>query len=280
MTYEAYIKDLEKRKIKADNAFIADMPSIEASAYDLLTKWIDDALEIKQGMFVGGADTTDILNSFPDEYVNELMKVEGYQGSVTKYLKELNTTGELIKEFQTAQGFDLTKVNIGDAQKLVVNEIVDAYTANGLNDHFAQPLRDLLYQNVAGGTRVQDAKAYLKDYVTGGKDGSGKLDRYLTQTAQQGVDSYTGAINKKLMDAFHYNGLIISGSLIKTSSPQCRFAVTAFPKGEFTKEQYEYEIMPIALLNGLIAGTTFESLPFNRLHWGCRHEFTPIMIKE
>jgi hypothetical protein len=279
MTYEEYIKELARRKLNADNSFVADMGAIEGQAYDILDVWIDNTLEIKNGYFIGNAETTSLLNQFSDEYVRSLMQIGEYKGSVTSYLKDLDSTAGLMKEFQTSQGFDLSKANIGEAQNLVVNEIIDAYTENGLNAHFVQPLRDLLYQNVAGSTRVQDAKAYLKSYVKGGNDKSGKLDRYITQTAQQGVDSYTGAINTKLMSAFNYNGLIISGSLIKTSSPQCRFAVDTYPNGEFTKKQFDNEIKPIALLNGLISGTTFKNLPFNKLHHGCRHEFTPVMIK-
>lgn len=280
MTYPDYIKDLERRKKRADNAFVADLDAIVEEAYFALDRWIDDTLEMKSGAFVASAETTSLLNGFSETYVQDLMNIGEYKSSVTGYLKELKSTGELIMDFQKLQGIDLSKAGIIDTQQMVINEIIDAYTENGLNTGFVQPLRDILYQNVASGTRVRDAKAYLKDYVQGDKDESGKLGKYITQTAQQGVDSYTGAINKKLMDTFDFDGLIISGSLIKTSSIQCRYTVNSFPGGKFTEEQFEDQIKPLALLNGLIEGTTFKNLPFNKLHWGCRHEFTPVHINK
>ena len=36
----------------------------------------------------------------------------------------------------------------------------------------------------------------------------------------------------------------------------------------------------LAKEHGLIEGTTFETLPFNKLHWGCRHEFTPGILTD
>ena len=40
------------------------------------------------------------------------------------------------------------------------------------------------------------------------------------------------------------------------------------------------KIKKIAVDNGLIPGTTWENLPLNKNHWGCRHEFTPVVLTE
>jgi hypothetical protein len=71
----------------------------------------------------------------------------------------------------------------------------------------------------------------------------------------------------------------MTGSLIDNSSPQCRFAINEL-KGKITKENWNQVKDHATKRFPLIDGTTFENLPLNRLHWGCRHSFYPIMIKK
>lgn len=279
MTYKDYIAMLEALKLANENRIISIIPDVEDMAYRALMEWMDNSLEIKQGVLVASEETIKILNEFDAGYLRVLNQIKSYKGAVSSFVKNLPEIGTTIKKYQEVNnGIDWAKAKVGDTQKLVVNEIIKAYTDNGLNAHFVQPLRDQLYQNIVAGTNVGEAKDSLKDYIKGGDDKSGKLKRYLTQTSQQAVDSYTGAINKKLMDTFDYPYLIMSGSLISTSSKQCRAAIQDY-KGLITREVWEEKLKPIAEKNGLIDGTTFDNIPFNKFHWACRHEFTPAMIK-
>lgn len=271
MTYKEYIKQLDSLKQSAENRIIAVIPDYEIFAYQALNDWIDESLSVKNGSLVASEETIAILNQFDMSFLKVLNQMEKYNGAVSSLLKTLPEINTLIQDFQ------LTTVDVSVSEKLVVNEIIKAYTDNGLNTEFVQPLRDQLYQNIAAGTNVRQAKAGLKDYVISEETPS-KLSRYLTQTSQQAVDSYSGMVNKKLMDSFDYPYLIMSGSLIKTSSPQCRMAINQFG-GLITTAEWEDILKPLALTNGLIDGTTFKNIPFNRFHWGCRHEFTPSMTK-
>lgn len=271
MTYKDYIAQLDSLKQNAENRIIAVIPDFETYAYHALNEWIDESLEIKNGSLVASEETIAILNKFDMSFLKVLNQMEKYNGAVSSLVKTLPKINTLI------QGFQKTAIDVSANENLVVNEILKAYTDNGLNTEFIQPLRDQLYQNIAAGTNVRQAKSGLEDYIKS-SDKPSKLNRYLTQTSQQAVDSYSGMVNKKLMDAFNYPYLIMSGSLIKTSSPQCRMAINEFG-GLISVPEWEDILKPIALTNGLIDGTTFKNLPFNRLHWGCRHEFTPSMTK-
>ena len=125
---------------------------------------------------------------------------------------------------------------------------------------------------------MKDAKIQLKQFIVGGGDKSGKLGSYLEQTAQQGVDAYSGAINKRLLESFDYDALLMTGSLIDNSSPQCKYVVEELG-GRISESDWP-KVKAIAEKNGLIDGTTFDNLPQNRLHWGCRHSFYPIINKK
>lgn len=279
MDYAAYIIALEALKKLFENRIIGIIPAIEDFAVQALLNWIDESLEIRKGSLTASDETIDILNDFDRYFLQVITNMSVYKGAVSGMLKELPKISKVMQQYQEAvNGISWAAAHVGPVQKLVVNEIIEAYSENGLNQNFVQPLRDLLYQNIAAGTNIRDAKESLKDYIKSSKGKDSKIARYLTQTSQQAVDSYTGIINKKLMDTFDYPYLQMSGSLIKTSAPQCVKGINEY-EGLIDVETWEKVIKPLAEKNGLIAGTTFKNLPFNKLHWGCRHEFTPTMVK-
>jgi protein-disulfide isomerase len=113
----------------------------------------------------------------------------------------------------------------------------------------------------------------LKEYISGGNDKSGKLSRYVKQVAIQGADAYTSILDQKITDKYYdkITGYIVTGSLIETSSPQCKYCVKDLNR-LITKDDFE-EIKKRSV--GLIDGTTFKNLPTLKLHFGCRHTFTP-----
>lgn len=278
MTLEEYLNKLLELKLAADRAILHQLPSLERVAYDLMVRFIDENLDVTGGKLQADENALRALNNFVDQYLGAFTQSEVYRGNVAQYLKNFKSVGELTLQFQEGRGLNLAKAKLGDVQKLVVGEVVNAYSDNGLNPGFAQPLRDLLVSNVTSGTNLAEAKAQLADFIASGKDTTGKLGQYLQQTAQQGVDSYTGALNTRIMQTFDIGTMIISGSLIKTSSPQCRYCVNQL-NGIIDRADWP-DVKQIAIQNGLIDGTTFDNLPFNKLHWGCRHEFTPVVLNE
>lgn len=279
MNFAEYIKALKALKKLFEGRIIAAIPDIEQLAYLALLDWMDTSLDVKAGNLVISESVAEAINDFSNAYLRLLSSMKPYRESVSQFVKELPQISKVMRKYQeAANGISWAAAHVEPVQKIVVNEIIDAYTENGLNAGFVQPVRDMIYQNVVAGTSFKEAKETLKDYIVSGEDKTGKLGRYLTQTAQQATDSYSGAINKKLMSAFDYEYLQMSGSLIQTSSPQCRKGINGY-EGLIDRDIWENELKPLAKKNGLIEGTTFENLPFNRLHWGCRHEFTPTMVK-
>jgi hypothetical protein len=278
--YEKYIAKLQGLKDSSEGIIAERTVDMQNVIYDSLMEWMDNTLEYKNGELVATLETIDLLNDFSEGFRRTITKLEPYKNAVSGFVKSLPSLGNAILDHQRKMnGIDPKKAGVSEVQKIVVSQVIDAFTGNGLNKAIVQPLRDLLHQNISAGTRLQDAKKALKDYVKGGNDTTGKIARYATQTAQQAVDGYTGAINKRLMDTFPYKHMIVSGSLIATSAPQCRFAIKELG-GIITKEQWEKKVKPLGEKHGLIAGTTFENLPLNKLHHGCRHEFTPIMLQD
>lgn len=278
MTYEEYIKELERLKKRAEQSFISGLPSIEKAAYELAVKFIDENLDTQGGRIVPNENALRALNKFTDDYLGAFTEARPFKGAVAGYLKNFKSLSDLMQEFQKTQGLDIKQARLGSVQEIVVAEIVNRYSENGLNPGFAQPLRQILFKNITGGMNKLEAMDELKKYIASGKDQTGKLGRYIEQTAQQGVDSYTGAVNTRIVKTFTINTYIMSGSLIATSSPQCRYAITQL--GGIIDRKDWPKLREMAEKNGLAEGTTFDNLPLNKLHWGCRHEFTPAVLTE
>ncbi len=277
---QAYLDELLFQQGLAIDRF-GNLTAIEKDIVNSSFSWLVNNLDIKKGMFVVTEDLPALLNQFVDTITGTLLSNKSYEKNLSNYLSDLDIIGKNIKDFQISfNGVDYEKAGIKQVQKAVIDTTIDQYTENGLNTHFAQPLKDLIYRNVLTGLDVPQAKQYLNEYILSGKDQSGKLGQYLTQTAQQGVDSYTGAINTKLAQTFDYTGYIISGSIIKTSSTQCKYAIDHSKNGYLTNEDWQ-KVFAIARENKkapLIEGTNLNNLDINKLHWGCRHLFTPVII--
>lgn len=275
MTIDEYQTRMDALKTQSERAVVTQLPALEQQAYALLVEWLG-TVDTESGRLVANQATRTALNNFTDLYISTFTELSDYQGMVSKYLKNFKSIAQLQAEFQKTRGFDPAKAQVGAAQEVVVAEIIDRYTENGLNKGFVQPLRELLFNNVAGGRNKKEALAQAKGYIESGKDSTGKLAQYLEQTAQQGVDSYEGATNTRIMQAYKVDTLIMAGSLIKTSSPQCRYCINDL--GGLIDRTDWPDVKALAEDNGLIEGTTFDNLSFNKLHWGCRHSFTPAVL--
>jgi hypothetical protein len=276
-----YTSELERLKNLAVNQF-QDLSQVEKDTIDQAFEWLVSNLDVKAGQFVVTPELTDLMNRFVVAVVDSLHTNEDYQSMLNEYLTNIETIGKNLIDFHSSiNNLDLAAAGITPVQTAVVNELIDSYTENGLNQGFASPLRDIIYRNILAGMNLKEAKTYLTDYIASGKDETGKLGQYLTQTAQTGVDAYTGAINTKIYQTFTFTGFIMSGSLIETSSRQCVLGIEEglATGGYLTNTQIDV-LLAVARLNNrapLIPGTTKENLDINKLHWGCRHEFTPFI---
>lgn len=271
-------KNIEKAKQKAIDALNAKADQMSRAAYNVLLEAIENTFDIKAGQIEAGKDFIRQLNKLTTEVLDLLQKEPKFTGPVSSFVKRLYNISDAIVDFQKNVN-DVKVPALTTEKKIVIDETIDKMLDNGLNQKFVQPLRDLIYQNVTSGLSLSEARENLKQYILGSKDVSGKLGQYLEQTATQSVDAYSGIINKKLLEEFDYDGLLITGSLIDNSSPQCRYAIEKL-NGKITRENWK-EVEAIGKKqSGWIEGTTFDNLPLNLLHYGCRHSFYPIIIKK
>lgn len=271
-----YAKDIEQAKQQAIDALNSHADEMSSTAYDILLDQIEETFDIKAGKIVADRDFIKKLNQITVSFLELLQTAPKFSGPVSQFVRRFNNISDAISTFQTEVN-GIAVPAFETAKKIVIDETIEQMLGNGLNQNFAQPLRELIYQNVTSGLTMKQVRQQIKEYISGGKDVSGKLGRYIDQTAIQATDAYSGAINQKLLETFDYDAQLITGSLIDTSSPQCRYAIKIL-EGKITRENWK-DVEAIAKKHGLIEGTTFDNLPVNLLHHGCRHGFYPIILK-
>lgn len=273
-----YSKYIDAAKQKAINALKLRMGEMESAAYEIMMQSIEEIFDIKAGMIVQDKDFVKKLNQLTGEVLNVLQETPKFTGPVSELVKRMPAISDAISVFQKATN-NIIVPAFEVSKKIVIDETLDQMLNNGLNQNFVQPLRDLIYQNASGGLTMKEARKQIEEFIKGGNDKSGKLGSYIEQTSIQAVDSYSGTINKKLVETFDYDGLLITGSLIDNSSPQCRYAIEKLD-GQITRDNWK-EVEAIGKkFKGWIEGTTFDNVALNRLHHGCRHSFYPIIIKK
>lgn len=282
MTVLEYIQQLNRAKQTASDRF-SGLSVLERAVVEGSYEWLIDNLDLQRGNVVVNDDLTETMNRFLDAVVGIINENNNFKGKVSSFLSDLSTIQANNKKFHsTFNHLDIEKAGVTTVQKAVVEEVLQQFAGNGLNAGFVTPLRDGIFHNILLGSSIKDVKQVLQTYIISGEDTTGKLQSYLHNTAIQAVDTYTGAINQKLVQEFTFTGYIISGSLINTSSVQCIKAVEESDKtGGYLPFSEWKKILEIARHNKkakLIEGTTIETLPLNKLHWGCRHDFTPVIM--
>lgn len=270
-------KNIDKAKQKALDLLNSRIDDMGEAARSILLETIEKTFDFKSGEIEVNKNFIKQLNRLTVEVLDLIQSTPKFTGPVSQFVKRMQPISEAITDFQ--KNVNGVKVpNFDVAKNVVIDEVVDKMLNNGLNQKFVLPLRDLIYQNATtGGLSLADARIQIKELV--GTGTAGKLGQYVEQTAIQAVDAYSGAINTKLLETFSYDGLLITGSLIDNSSKQCRFAIEELG-GKITRENWAKVEAIGKKQNGWIDGTTFDNLPTNRLHWGCRHSFYPIILKK
>lgn len=235
--------------------------------------------EINQSVTTRGGDivgTTKSSGRIVTDAIKKFYQSSAYKNSIMKILRDIQVIGDVKAGVYKDADMEISKSSITNPQKVVIDEFLDSVNDNGLNSRFNQTYRKLIYDNIRVGASQTALKAELQKLIISGKAPSA-MARYVQNTAIQTADAYSAIIDREVFNSYanrvtHYR---IVGSLIETSSPQCRYAVENFDR-EIPIDKLDV-LFAIAEENGLIEGTNAENLPVNKLHWGCRHQFVPII---
>lgn len=297
MGFELYIKTLQKIFNQIELKELLD--KLDNDTLKFVNKYLKDNITLRNGKIEVTPETTKAIKRFNrvmDKFFNENKNLEKYLVESSKLIRN---AGETTLEFHKGQvkGFNYTRMR--SSYDLITNEYLDSI--KGLNEEFKNPIRSSIVDNLTMRKSFTTIQSEMKRLIIGDEEKKGLMNRYLKTNARTAAGAYNGATNQYFYDK--HKSLVkyigVSGGIVSTSAPQCIISVKE--KGQVLKgfnkktnekfskytnqgfdskisiEDFNKTILPLADDNGLIEGTTIDNVFTNRLHWGCRHDFTPLI---
>lgn len=272
---------LEDKGIKimdTANAGLADaVKRAEKQIYDELLK-IFENVTITNGKLGTNEKTDEFLASL-DKRIARILKNNGYNADVNKYLTNFDQVADNIKKLQAKMNnINITAAQINPFKRAEVSNTWDKLLGSGVNKDFIQPVRQGIYRNIMFGATIGDVEKLVKDFVISTKDSDARLLRYVKQVSRDSLSQFDGGLQQKLASELDLNAVRYIGSVIVDSRAQCRKWVDqSLIKLD---DEFEKEIEKAIDGNlfydgkkssGMIKDTTLANFMANRGGYNCRH---------
>jgi hypothetical protein len=152
----------------------------------------------------------------------------------------------------------------------------------GVDTNFTQKILEVLNSSVVSSGDIDDLIAELEQFITGGSEGVGALQRYVSQVSSDSLTQFNATYNQTITQDLGIEFYKYTGTKISDTRAFCvDFMQQYFHKKEV--EKLGEAINPLTnkgltpqQLKGRINGTNKSSIFINRGGWNCRHFFSPI----
>lgn len=266
------------------------MPQIEQRVLDEIFRIID-RLDTLGGNFNVGILTSDKLLEISN-VINQALIDSGYVNQVNLFMSDFGKVTLNTSELLTSVGgYNARALPLSDIEKKWKRNTAESLLNSGINEDFKRPILKILDDTISYGGSIDEAKATLTEFVLGGKDKSGKLKSYLTQTARDSVGQLQGQQFQSIANNVETAGIRYVGGLLKDSRGQCTRWVREL-KGFIPWDRLDDEIR-LAYKNqaakleqpeghrwgGMIPGTDRSNFLARRGGYNCTHTAVPVRKK-
>lgn len=274
MTLKAFTDNLQQKLNDLGADF--SLNELNADTIEFIKNYVLKNVKSKGDTIIVDEDTVKTLRRFNDELKKHFDKSKPLSEYAKVTILGIKDAGDLTRTYYDANSPGLVMSELTPVQSIVIDQYVNGLT--NLNEAFINPLRKLVTDNVLNFKSKTMLEKSLSDQINGANDKDGLMKRYLKTNAQIAADAYVGSVNKQFYSQFksRITHIVVEGSLIKSSSPQCIKCVDTY-KRLVPINDFKNVIIPLAEDYGLIEGTTIENVFTNKLHWGCRHIFVGVI---
>ena len=280
--------DLFKEEIV--NRLRDKMPLIEQRVLDDIFKIID-TYNSAGGLFTGGVLNAEQLIELSRVIEQSLVR-NGYVTDVRKFISDFGkVTLNTAQVLNDVGGYSFNKLPLSEIEKKWQNATAESLLNSGINENFKRPILKILDETISYGGSIESAKKSLTEFVVGGKDKSGKLHSYLTQTARDSVGQLQGQQFQSISANIETAGVRYVGGLLKDSRGQCTHWVRDL-KGFIAWDELDEEIR-LAYKNeklkkvddgvhrwgGMMPNTNKTNFVVKRGGFNCTHTAIPVRKK-
>lgn len=274
--FKDYIKNIQKLTKELESSKLLD--NLSKDTFEFIKKFLNKGLNISRGEIVIDDElrkTLLRLNNELNKYLNNNDLLGEYGNLVTK---NISVIGNLTEDFHATQERGYTDKTLKIKNQIIVDDFIQSI--KGLSDSFVEPIRKSAVDNILNGKTYSEILKDMEGQILGVDDKDGLLKRYLKTNARTASSVYEGSANQSFWNRYKdkITHVGVEGTLIETSAPQCVLSVKDY-KGKVPIDIFKNEVLPLAKKNGLIEDTDINNVWVNRLHWGCRHNFVPLIIK-
>lgn len=261
----------------AENNLASSLIGMEKKIYDEILK-IFDTISITDGK-LSSNEKTDAFIASLDRRIAKVLKDNGYNESVTKYLINFDKIAENVKKIQSdLNGINLSASQIDPFKRIEISNTWDNLLGSGVSKNFIQPIRQGLYRNILFGATIGDVEKLVRDYVITTKDKDSILLRYVKQVSRDSISQFDGGLQQKIATELDLNACRYIGSIIVDSRAQCRKWVDE----ALIKLDSSFALEIVDAINGdllfdgkyssgMIKATTLATFMANRGGYNCRH---------
>lgn len=264
---------------------LMNIPSIEKSVFDDIMRFID-TFGSDGGNFSNDILTADDLTQI-EQTINKTLTTSGYRESVDLFMKDYGKITLNAIEIMDAGGYSFKRLPLSEIEKKWRKVTASTLLDSGIREDFMRPILKTLDDAISYGDSINTTRQKLSDFVLSGKDKSGKLKSYLTQTARDSISQMQGQQMNQIAKEIGYAGISYVGGLLKDSRGQCTHWVKDL-NGFIPKEKLAAEIK-LAYKNqaakkitdgihkwgGMMPNTTVDNFLIKRGGFNCTHTAIP-----
>lgn len=205
---------------------------------------------------------------FIEKEIQDSVTKSGLYNVLNDYLPILTTIETRVVEEQK----QINSIKVEPSESLrnwALDQFETNLTNRGVNINIVAPIKEAISRAVVTGGTVRQLETQLKAV------NAELIGNSFNQTLYDSMREYQGAINQKIALDFGMNTWLYTGSILKTTRPQCRRWIEDL-KGVIPFSELQSEI-DWAYENGtgMIEDTTPQNFGSNCGGYGCRHTATP-----
>ncbi len=155
---------------------------------------------------------------------------------------------------------------------------------SGVDANFFNIIMDTLSKAVGNGDNVHDLIDELEIYITGGDEGVGALQRYVTQVTNDSITQFNATYNQAITQDLGIQWYKYTGTRIAKTRPFCIHHMNKYyhkKEVELLGSGRELNGIPLSKneKKGRIPGTNSSNIFINRGGYNCRHYFSALSTR-
>lgn len=288
MPAEKLINQLFNTITGAVDSFDSSIPAIQQDMLDEVSLLLKD-LDLTSGRIAPSVANLRTVAKAQGKLERIVLENKEYKDQVASYMDEFGKISDLNAGYFTELESKFKPSSLlREMEKQSISSTIESLTGAGISSNVADPVYDLIRQNVTTGTKYTDLVKSLSNYIKGQGETLGSLDRYVKQITTDALNQFSANYMEIAASDLNLKWYQYSGVRIETSRKFCvammrkkhyhKVEIPDLIKGRFPQfaqaggSIYQNTGLP----HGMVKGTNVENFQIYRGGYNCQHQAIPV----